>query len=205
MKHLFPIFLLIGAALWGCSDKEDVLPDQHNKIVAFLRDTHDPKLLSKEAADSSQDVNPEYYTTSGGTAYRYIKHMYDGDRETYPLVEYGDQVELTFRMYVFDFKRIATTGETITMPYFSNDPLLEASYYESGLTEGYWIFEPLVVKLGETQILKGLESSLPGCRERDTVEVYMTYNMAYGDKLFGIIPKESPVAVLFSVDKVTKK
>ena len=39
--------------------------------------------------------------------------------------------------------------------------------------------------------------------EGDRVEAYMTYNMAYGDKTYlYFIPKESPVAVFFSVDKV---
>ena len=30
----------------------------------------------------------------------------------------------------------------------------------------------------------------------------MTYNMAYGDDYFGIIPKESPIAWFFTVDAV---
>ena len=30
----------------------------------------------------------------------------------------------------------------------------------------------------------------------------MTYNMAYGDDYFGLIPKESPIAWFFTVDAV---
>ena len=53
-------------------------------------------------------------------------------------------------------------------------------------------------------IIKGMADALLGCREGDAVEVYMTYNMAYGDDYFGIIPKESPIAWLFTVDAVDR-
>ena len=51
-------------------------------------------------------------------------------------------------------------------------------------------------------IIKGLADALLGCREGDAVEVYMTYNMAYGDDYFGLIPNESPIAWFFTVDAV---
>ena len=49
-----------------------------------------------------------------------------------------------------------------------------------------------------------MADALLGCREGDAVEVYMTYNMAYGDDYFGIIPKESPIAWHFTVDAVDR-
>ena len=81
-----------------------------------------------------------------------------------------------------------------TFPFWSNDPLLESAYEELGLTVagGVWSFEPLVVRM-DGDILKGLRLALLGCREGDDVEVYMTYNMAYGDGLFSTIPLQSPV------------
>ena len=41
-------------------------------------------------------------------------------------------------------------------------------------------------------------------RERDTVELYMTYTMAYGDEMIGVVPYRSPVAWFVSIDKVEK-
>ena len=41
--------------------------------------------------------------------------------------------------------------------------------------------------VGGGSFVEGVELSLPGCREKDTVEVYMTYNMAYGDALINFI------------------
>ncbi|MDE5906634.1 MAG: FKBP-type peptidyl-prolyl cis-trans isomerase, partial [Alistipes sp.] len=72
-----------------------------------------------------------------------------------------------------------------------------------GLTLGVWDFEPLEVDMRDPGIIKGLRLALLGCREGDRVEAYMTYNMAYGDKTYMyFLPKETPVAIFFSVDKV---
>lgn len=108
-------------------------------------------------------------------------------------------VSITFRAYVFAFSNISDS----TFPFWSNDPLLESAYEGWGLTvaDGVWTFEPLVLQM-DGDILKGLRLALLGCREGDDVEVYMTYNMAYGDGLFSTIPLQSPVAWFFTVDAV---
>ena len=208
MKRFFSIFLLVlpAALFWSaCEDNEDVLPDQQNRIRQYLRSNHVPKLLSETEKEESLDENPAFYTVAGDTVYRYIRNYYDAERADRAEVEYGDSVVLTFRMYVFDYTNIVGTGKEITMPYYSNDKTLEQSYYNTGLTPGAWSFEPLRIELGRTQILRGLELALPGCRARDTVETYMTYNMAYGEDPLGVIPKQSPVAVFFTVDEVEKQ
>ncbi len=208
MKRFFSIFLLVLPAvfLWtACKDNEDVLPDQKSRIRQYLRSTHVPKLLSEIEMEESLDENPAFYTVAGDSVYRYIRNYYAADRNQYPEADYGDAVTLTFRMYVFNYANIAETGKEVTMPYYSNDKTLEQSYYNTGLTPGAWTFEPLRIELGRTRILKGLELALVGCRQRDTVEAYMTYNMAYGQDPLGVIPKESPVAVFFTVDEVAKQ
>ena len=53
-------------------------------------------------------------------------------------------------------------------------------------------------------IIKGMADALLGCREGDAVEVYMTYNMAYGDALINFIPEQSPIAVFYTIDSVRK-
>lgn len=192
--------------LWlSCSENEEVLPEQQSQIRSYLRSSHTPKLISETEKSVSLDVDPPFYSVAGDSAYRYIRNYYAQGREARPQVEYGDEVQVTFRMYLFENKDIVFEGDKMTMPFYSNDAKLEDAYYAAGLTPGAWTFEPLIVELGRTQILKGFELSLVGCRERDTVETYMTYNLAYGDKTFGIVPKESPVAIYFTVDAVKKK
>ncbi|MEG2365623.1 MAG: FKBP-type peptidyl-prolyl cis-trans isomerase [Alistipes sp.] len=203
MKHLFPILLMLSALLCSCGEKEDILPEQQTKFISYLTTTHVPKLVSEREKNAAQEKNLEYYTTAGDSTYRYIVDIYNVDREQKAQVEYGDSLSLTFRMYVFAFKDIVTKGDKIDMPYYTNDPLLELPMIDVGLTPG-WVFEPLDIKLGTTPILKGLEIALPGCREGDVVELYMSYNMAYGSADFGLVPKKSPVAILFTVVKVKK-
>lgn len=205
MKRLFAITIAVAAlaalTFAGCSKDEDTITTQQTTIVRYLTSTHSPKLLSEEDAAVSLDSEPPYYTTAGETAYRYIADSYNSDRLSQPVVEWGDALTITFRAYQFSGSNISAS----VMPFYSNDPALEEAYSQAGLTPTYWSFEPLRIVLGETEILKGLEVSLAGCRELDVVEVYMTYNMAYGDENIGIIPKETAIAFYFTVDSVEKR
>lgn len=196
MKRVFAILIASFVLLAGCSEEDTMLPNQRDKIVSYLTSSHVPKLIS-EAEVADQGELP-YYSISGATVYRYIDGIYNPQRPTLPEVVRGSTVTITFRAYVFNYQNITDT----TMPFYSNDKLLEQAFYEAGLTPGAWPFEPFVIELGRTQILKGLESALIGCREGDQVEAYMTSNMAYGDDKFSIIPLNSPIAYFFTVDKV---
>ncbi len=209
MKRLLSILLLLMpvTGFWcACTSEEvDTRSDQASQLRRYLGSTHKPTLLSEEAARTSLDIDPPFYTATGDSVYRYIRNYYTDGRDGRAQVEWGDAVRLTFRMYLFTFENIVDTGRELTMPYYSNDASLEEAYYAAGLSPGGWNFEPLETVVGAGEIINGLERALVGCRERDTVEVYMTYNMAYGDDPLGVIPGESPIAVFFTVDGVTKR
>lgn len=184
--------------LAGCSQEEETLPNQRNSIVSFLTSTHAPQLISEEAVAESPDENPPFYTAEGNTVYRYISNYYDSGRASRAEVKSGSRVSITFRAYVFSMRNITDSD----MPFFTNDPDLEQALYEAGLTPGVWKFEPMELTLGQSGIIKGLELALLGCRQGDEVECYMTYNMAYGDTNFATIPRESAVAIFFTVNGV---
>ena len=184
--------------LAGCSQEEETLPNQRNSIVSFLTSTHAPQLISEEAVAESPDENPPFYTAKGNTVYRYISNYYDSGRASRAEVKSGSRVSITFRAYVFSMRNITDSD----MPFFTNDRDLELALYEAGLTPGVWKFEPMELTLGQSGIIKGLELALLGCRQGDEVECYMTYNMAYGDTNFATIPRESAVAIFFTVNGV---
>ena len=184
--------------LAGCSQEEETLPNQRNSIVSFLTSPHAPQLISEEAVAESPDENPPFYTAKGNTVYRYISNYYDSGRASRAEVKSGSRVSITFRAYVFSMRNITDSD----MPFFTNDPDLEQALYEAGLTPGVWKFEPMELTLGQSGIIKGLELALLGCRQGDEVECYMTYNMAYGDTNFATIPRESAVAIFFTVNGV---
>ena len=60
----------------------------------------------------------------------------------------------------------------------------------------------MTIKIGQTNIIKGVTTSLIGCREGDVVEAYMTLDAAYDDRVVGVVPKNSSVAWFYTIDSV---
>ncbi|MDE7069132.1 MAG: hypothetical protein K2O63_01260 [Alistipes sp.] len=190
---------LLLAAAGGCVNEENVLPEQQRNIESFLTGTHQPRLISEQEAGESS-VPAEFYTAFGSSVFRYIRHYYDAERATRPEVEPGDEVELVFWAYLFQNRAITSQ----TMPLLTNDVTLREALMNTGVNTTYWSFEPLKARVGDRTLIRGVELTLPGCRERDTVEVYMAYDMAYGDAPLGTVPAESAVAFFYTIDSVRK-
>ena len=196
MKRIFATLIFALPLLFcGCSEEEDILPEQRQKIVSYLERTHSPALIPESQVETGSQQR--FYTMSGSTVYRYIDNFYRDGRSELPEVTAAAKATITFRAYVFAFSNITDS----TFPFYSNDPALQQAYEDMGLTPGAWSFEPLTLDM-RGDILNGLRHALLGCREGDIVEAYMTYNMAYGDKYVSTIPRESPVAWFFTVESV---
>lgn len=201
MKKLVAILCFTLPVLFcSCKQDDETLSQQQQKIVSYLTSTHVPKLVAVDELEEGSQL--PYYTVTGNGSYRYIDGVYNPDRDNWTEVTAASTVTVTFRAYIFTFANIVTSGKEITMPYYSNDPALEAAYEQAGLTLGKWDFKPYMIDMRSPNILKGLYLSLTGCREGDVVEVYMSYNMAYGETNQSIIPINSPIAYFFTVDKV---
>lgn len=201
MIKSFALSLALCVLLCGCSQEEDVLPNQRQRMVSYLQSTHSPKLVPLSGLVGGEEL--PFYTTSGNTVYRYISNVYDPERVNRPEVGSSSTVTITFRAYQFAYSNIVTSGTTVTMPYYTNDPALYDAFASiEGFNPEHWNFGPLRIDLRSDNILKGLRLALLGCREGDEVEAYMTYNMAYGDENFSIIPRETPIAVFFTVNTV---
>ena len=108
----------------------------------------------------------------------------------------GSRVELTFSLYDFTAYSTPKPNECL----YSNDTTIINRLVEGGLNPRYWVecdlygvplrdefgqFVPLrqTLQIGGGATLSGLQAALVGCREKDVVELYMTYNQAYGEKL----------------------
>lgn len=196
MKKFLTILFLLPL-LVSCNE-EDTLLTERDKIEKYL--TSSRRMVAEEEVGNVIENNPSFYTLFGHYAYRHIVNYYDADRESRPVVEWGDKVEIKFfNAYVF-----SGSEPSASAIYWSNNPdIIEQLGNKSGNTLD-WATEPLTIQLGTTAILEGLERTLPGCHEADSVQVYMTSTLAYGKHLIGNVPKNSMVAWYLKIEKVTK-
>ena len=202
MKFRVLITLVVAVAmtaLVGCNDDQTKVEQQRTSIERYLTSSHSPRLIPKEEVANSIEYNPPFYERLAPDVYRYIATYYAADRDLQAEVEMGDVVELTFTAYEFSGSRPSDSNI-----YYTNDAEVLAEMEAEGLDTKFWSAEPLVVKLGETNIIKGVEQSLLGCREADQVEVYMTYEAAYDKQAVGLVVKGTAVAWYYTISKVTK-
>ncbi len=196
VKRLLMILTLVLLLFVGC-DHEDLLLSERDKIEKYL--TSSRGMVAEADLGSVIEDNPAFYSVFGRYAYRHIVNYYDAGRENLAEVKMGDELELRFNAYTF-------TGSepSLSALYWSNveEQILKLQQQSDSKLE--WSIEPLKVTLGETDMIEGLELALEGCREKDSVQVYMTSNLAYGRKNLGSVPKNSMVAWYMKIEKVTK-
>lgn len=198
MRLIYAIFMLaVVLGFVGCSDEDTTLTSQRSAIERYLTSNHMPRLVSREEAEQSGDT--EFYDVWGLNTYRYIATMYAEGRDEKAIVEMGDEVELKLTAYIF-----TGSARRVSDIYFTNDPVMIESLVAEGLNPEFWSEEPVVIKLGRTNIIKGVEKALVGCREGDEVEVYMTYVSGYDSHAVGMVPKDSSVAWYFTITSVKK-
>lgn len=201
LRLMMAVFAAMCLALAvGCSDEDEQISSQRSDIVRFLTSTHVPRLVAEEDKESSLEAEPPFYEKLNQDLYRYVANYYDSNRSSRTMVDKGDQVSLTYTAYIFrgGMPRVDNV-------YISNDTAVISQLKQAGLNTEYWSAEPLVVTLGESNIIKGVSQSLVGCRQGDQVEVYMTFEEAYEDKVVGIVPHKSAVAWFYTIDAVVKK
>lgn len=194
MKKFLTILFLLPL-LVGCKE-EDTLLMERDRIEKYLSSR---RMVAEESLGDVIEDNPAFYSTFGRYAYRHIVNYYDAGREDKPVVEWGDNIEIRFKAYIFSGSEPSTTAI-----YWSNVPEIIEQLGKKSDNTLDWSREPLTIKVGTTRLIDGLERSLPGCHEADSVQVYMTSNLAYGDELFGVIPKNSMIAWYMKIEKVTK-
>ena len=181
----------------GCADSDDIADTQRTNIERYLTSSHVPRLINVTEVENSLERNPAFYERIDYSIYRYIATYYDAGRVSKPAIRQGDEVTITFTAYVF-----TGSAPTPASVYMTNDQSVINALGQMGLNTNYWEAEPLTIKIGQTNIIKGVTTSLIGCREGDVVEAYMTLDAAYDNKVVGVVPKGSSVAWFYTIDSV---
>lgn len=196
MKKFLTILFLLPL-LVGCKE-EDTLLTERDKIEKYL--TSSRRMVAEENLGEIIESNPAFYSTFGRYAYRHIVNYYDAGREDRPVVDWGDEIEVWFNAFTFS----GSEPSISTNLYWSNIPEVIEQVGQKSDNTLVWSGEPMRIKLGTTPILAGLEHTLPGCREADSVQVYMTSSLAYGKNLVGVVEKNSMIAWYIGIKKVIK-
>lgn len=192
---------LIAMAIVSCSNENDtVLTSQQTSISRYLTTSHQPKLIPESEIANALDNEPQFYTNWELDIYRYIATYYDEDREDKAVVERGSEIAITYKAYIFSGSK-----PTMANLYATNDAATIAELEAQGLNTSYeWSDEPMVVTMGREEILPGLETALIGCVEGDSVEIYLTFDAAYGKHYVGMVPAKSAVVWYIDIVSVTK-
>ena len=201
MKRLiYTVMVLCAALLCGCTDDEDMLTKQKDSIVRYL--TSSRRLIDEQEVSSSLDENPPFYTVFNNSSYRHITNYYEAGREEWMEVEPNSIIDIQFNAYIF-----SGSEPNLASTYWSNIPAT-ISAIEASNKHQYdkliWSTDPLTVRLGRGEVIEGLETALIGCRDQDSIQVYMTSQAAYGKHIIGSVPKNSPVAWYIKILSVTR-
>lgn len=202
LRHisLLTAVAIIATALASCSNENDtVLTQQQNAISRYLTSSHKPKLYAEADINNSLEDEPPFYTQWGLDIYRYIATYYDEGREDRPEVKRGSQIAITYTAYIF------TSGAPSATDIFAtNDADSIATLESQGLnTEYEWTTDPWETTIGSEEMLPALETALKGCRESDSVEIYLTYDVAYGKHYIGMVPAKS--SMVWYIDIISVK
>ena len=196
----YAIWVVLALMMSGCNSDEELVTKQKDSIVKYL--TSSCRLIDEQEVSSSIAENPPFYTNLDNCAYRHIVNYYEAGRDEWMEVEPNSIIDIEFEAYTF-----SGSAPSIKDLYWTN---IQAtiSKAEASNTHVYdkliWSTDPLTVRLGRGEVLKGLEDALVGCRDQDSVQVYMTSRAAYGKQIIGSVPKNSPVAWYIKILSVTK-
>lgn len=201
MKRLiYTVMALCAALLCSCSDDEDMLTKQKDSIVKYL--TSSRRLIDEQEVSTSLQENPPFYTAFNNSSYRHITNYYEDSREEWMEVEPNSIIDIQFNAYIF-----SGSEPNLASTYWSNIPAT-ISAIEASNKHQYdkliWSTDPLTVRLGRGEVIEGLEAALVGCRDQDSVQVYMTSQAAYGKHIIGSVPKNSSVAWYIKILSVTR-
>ncbi|MBO5890423.1 MAG: FKBP-type peptidyl-prolyl cis-trans isomerase [Alistipes sp.] len=201
-KRIYTAITALCTALmmFSCSNETDTtLASQQKAIETYLTGSHTPRLIEEYLIPEAVIDNPPFYTQWNLNIFRYISTYYDKGREKWPVIERGTTFDIMYTAYIF------RNGKPSAADMYATN--IEANIKE--LYKGYddetniWSTEPVRITLGRDSLVGGLSTALEGCRIGDSVEVYLTYDAAYGKHYFGVIP--SRTAVMWEIKIIEAK
>lgn len=178
------IIALSAVAFVACGDPIDV-PAQRDSISKYL---------------NSKNIKVD----SVGGVYVYVVNAARAGRDAAPETERGDLVSFFFTAYTFSasFDPLITPDKATDI-YLSNRPEVITAQSLDDVPLA-WPVGPEQVRLGQTDLIKGLEAGLTGFKEGDSLHIFIPSDKGYGDKPMGAVPKGSPLVFVTNITEVKK-
>lgn len=201
-KRITTIIAMFAIALLSLScsnDTDTTLTSQQKAIENYLKGSHNPRLIEEINIPDSMDEEPQFYTHWALNVFRYIATYYDEGRESKPIIAKGTTFDIRYTAYTFK-----SGAPTLNDMFATNDQAKIDELYRGYDDENVWSTEPMRITLGKQQLVSGLELALEGCREGDKVEVYLTFDAAYGKHYVGMVPSKSAVMWEIEILEVLK-
>ena len=167
------IITTIICLTYSCGSDVDVSPSQRESIVYYLNQEDFEHI----------NVNGVYKRIVNGDRY---------GRDELTDSKIGDSIVFNFEAYEFNSSPSEDWYDT------NKRYLAEAT---EGLNPEYMDLTPRKVKIGSGGLIKGLQIGLPDCRVGDSIHLYITSDLAYGEhKIPGIKANSAILYILNIVD-----
>ena len=177
IRHI-ALFLFAAAACWGCGEEEKIdIPAQRAAFETFLAGV---------AANTGLTADAEL--ANGQNIYRLIPGPGSSSRR----VEAGNRVTIEYYGCLFDKSKNKNGEWGIGGLFATNNPEVADSL---GLTDYPGRVLPpreLALRQGAGEILNGIDRGLIRAGLRDTILLYLTSDLTYGNQATGFIPAGTP-------------
>ena len=182
MGRMVMIVLAAVALMTSCMTSDEYAPKQRSQIEKYLTNKNLAYTITTDSAYVHLAYNKFGYATDGRDRNAAAK---------------GDKVTFNVEAYEFNSSPSGT-------PYYTNKQRI-AEAISPELDTSYWNFDPYVVTLGRKEILNALEEALVGSLAGDSLAVFLTSSIAYGAEGMGVVPANTAVMIVLTVEELMKK
>lgn len=174
------IFVLaVVAMIAACTTYDEAAPNQRKQIENYLTSNELSYVITNDSA----------YIHLAGNKYGLT------DEESRPAgAKKGEKV--TFNVEAYEF-----TSTPSSTPYYTNKRYL-AEVISPDLDISFWNFDPIEITIGRGEILKPLEDALDGSLGGDSLAVFLTSSLAYGQEGMGMVKPNTAVMFVLTVEQV---
>lgn len=170
----------------GGSDSNAV-SDQREAIIKFL-ETNDLEY------EKTQNV---------------FRHFGQRGEEQANTIKQGDRVEFYFELYPSRYSRASGSANPLapipTTALYSNKAFIIDTLSKKGLDASFWPDEIYNATVGSGDLIKGLNRGLEGCREGDSVLLFITSDLAYGKKPVVNLEENTAILYIVNIETVTNR